>query len=70
MFFEYSSLTIVPDISKWDTNKVSAMNCLFTAKLSSIPEIKNWNFRSLIKKNSIFKWCQSIDEDILKKGLF
>ena len=50
MFFEYSSLTIVPDISKWDTNKVSSMNCLFTAKLSSIPEIKKWNFRSLNKK--------------------
>ena len=41
MFGEYSSLEKIPDISKWETNRVFYMNNLFSncSALKEIPDI-------------------------------
>ena len=41
MFSRCSSLLYLPDISKWNTNKVTRMNGLFSrcTALSSLPDI-------------------------------
>ena len=42
MFDKYSSLSSLPDISKWNTNNVNNMfnNC---SSLTSLSDISNWN---------------------------
>ena len=45
MFSECSSLSSLPDISKWDTSKVINMSNIFSGciSLSSLPDISKWN---------------------------
>ena len=45
IFLECSSLSKLPDISKWNTEKVTNMNGFFSkcSNLISIPDISNWN---------------------------
>jgi len=40
-----SSLSSLPDISKWNTNNVNDMKCMFygCSSLSSLPDISKWN---------------------------
>ena len=53
MFSYCISLTNLPDISKWNTSKITNMNFLFfnCISLSSIPNISKWN----ISKNNYLK---------------
>ena len=45
MFDKCSSLSSLPDISKWNTNNVTDMSCIFAScsSLSSLPDISKWN---------------------------
>ena len=45
MFYGCKSLNSLPDISKWNTNKVTDMSGMFSEceSLKSLPDISNWN---------------------------
>ena len=45
MFWGCLSLSSLPDISKWNTNKVYNMSNMFDgcSSLSSLPDISKWN---------------------------
>ena len=61
MLYSYSycsSLNSLPDISKWDTKNVTAMNYMFSVccSLNSLPDISKWNTKNyLIFLNGIQK---------------
>ena len=56
MFDECSSLTSIPDISKWNTNKVTNMRYMFCGcnSLKSFPDISRWNNSENIDKSCMF----------------
>jgi len=58
MFCECSSLSSLPDISKWNTNNVKDMNSMFLrcSSLSFLPKISNWNSNM----NGIFAQCENL----------
>ena len=45
MFYECRSLQSLPDISKWNTEKVTNMRSMFysCSSLQSLPDISKWN---------------------------
>ena len=45
MFYKCSSLSSLPDISKWNTSSVTNMRYMFNgcSSLSSLPDISKWN---------------------------
>ena len=45
IFNKCSQLSSLPDISKWDTNKVTNMSYMLNEcnELSSLPDISKWN---------------------------
>ena len=49
MFEGCSSLSSLPDISKWNIKNVTNMNCLFKgcSSLTSLPDISKWNTSKL-----------------------
>ena len=56
MFNQCSELSLLPDISKWNTNKVTNMSYMFykCRKLSPLPDISKWNMDNVTKKENIF----------------
>ena len=58
IFEECSSLSSLPDISKWNTNNVIDMSWMFNdcSSLSSLPDISKWNNYEKYKK-SMFYGC-------------
>ena len=60
MFFEFYSLSSLPDISKWNTSNVPDMGDMFycCSSLSSLPDISKWNTNNVtnIEKN-VFGLC-------------
>jgi len=56
MFSECSSLSSLPDISKWNTNNVIYMNDMFfgCSLLSSLPDISKWNTNNVIDMKWMF----------------
>jgi len=56
MFNNCRILRSLPDISKWNTNKVTDMSGIFSScdSLSSLPDISNWNTHNVINMNKIF----------------
>ena len=69
IFSHYSSLSFLPDISKWNTNNVtnnvnnnvtnmsSIFNC---SSLISLPEISKWNTNKFDNMSGIFYNCSSL----------
>ena len=57
-------LTIIPDISKWDTSTVTDMSGLFKgcSLLKSLPDISNWNMSEVTDMNEMFSDCSSVVE--------
>ena len=49
LFAECSSLSELPDISKWNTENVTTMNGLFwkCSSLSLLPDISKWNIKNV-----------------------
>ena len=62
MFYRFSSLISLPDISKWNTQNINNLNCIFEncSLLTFIPNISKWKFNYKIKINNIFKGCNSL----------
>ena len=57
-----SSLSSLPDISKWNTNSVKNMSYMFLgcSSLSSLPCISKWNTHNVIEMSCMFDGCSNI----------
>ena len=62
MFSGCSSLSSLPDISKWKTNNVNNMNGMFSgcSSLSSLPDISKWNTNNVNNMSTMFFQCSSL----------
>ena len=62
LFEECESLKSLPDISKWNTNKVTNMNNLFynCKSLESLPDISKWNTNKVTNMNALLYNCESL----------
>ena len=56
MFYNCSSLTSLPDISKWNTKNATNLYCMFYScrSLTSLPDISKWNTQNVININDMF----------------
>ena len=56
MFKGCSSLSFLPDISKWNTNNIKDMSYMFEgcSSLSSLPDISKWNTNNVTNMKSMF----------------
>ena len=62
MFCKKSDNSKIPDISKWNTNKVTTMECLFNecSSLKTLPDISKWNIQNVTDINYMFYKCLSL----------
>ena len=62
MFYGCSSLSSLPDISKWNTINVTDMRFMFgeCSSLLSLPDISNWNTNKVTKMSYMFYGCSSL----------
>jgi len=62
LFYNCSSLTSIPDISKWNPIKVKNIGAMFGYCLSliSLPEISKWNIDKVKDIRFIFTNCSSL----------
>ena len=62
MLRKCSSLSSLPDISKWNTNNIIDMNYIFNgcSSLSSLPDISKWNTKNVIRMSAMFYECPNI----------
>ena len=76
MFSRCSSLSSLPDISKWNTSNVNNMSDMFylCSSLSSLPDISKWNTSHLENNDDMFDGCNKLVNKpiikIKKKGFF
>ena len=68
MFYGCSSLSSLPDISKWDTKNVNDMSYMFygCSSLSSLPDISKWELNKNLETEDMF---EGVDEKIIPKNL-
>ena len=61
IFYGCGKLSSLPDISKWNTNKVTNMSCMFydCSSLSYLQDISEWNIININDINSLFNGCKS-----------
>ena len=73
MFDRCKSLSLFPDISKWNIDKVTNMNGIFMGceSLFSLPDISKWNMEKVLCIDRIFNECLSLQflPDISKWNL-
>ena len=69
LFCDCSSLSILPDISKWDTNNVINMSLMFCNcnNLLSLPDLAEWNTNKVDDIKSMFTNCNKLPEQIIPK---
>ena len=62
IFSGCSSLSSLPDISKWNTNNVTDMYSMFSecSSLSSLPDISKWNTNKVTDMSHMFYYCSSL----------
>ena len=62
MFYGCSSLSSLPDISKWNTNNVTDISWMFwgCSSLSSLPDISKWNTNNVTNMSYMFYGCSSL----------
>ena len=62
MFYGCSSLSSLPDISKWITNNVTNMSYMFygCTSLSSLPDISKWNTNNVTNMSGMFDGCSKL----------
>ena len=74
MFYWCTSLSSLPDISKWNTSNVTYMSRMFRGcnSLSSLPDISKWNTSNITNMSGMFYWCESLSSlpDISKWNTF
>ena len=61
--FSYcSSLSSLPDISKWNTNNVTDISYMLSdcPSLSYLPDISKWNSNSVINMRYMLRNCKSL----------
>ena len=60
MFYDCSSLTNLPDISKWDTKNVTDMNGMFSdcSSLTNLPDISKWDTKNVTDMSYMFSGCR------------
>ena len=61
MFSRCSSLSSLPDISKWITNKVTNISYMFygCSSLSSLPDISKWNTYNVNYMDNMLYGCSN-----------
>ena len=64
MFEGCSSLISIPDISKWDTKKVTNISFMFSgcSSLISLPDISKWNTSNVDAMNDMFNECHNVHD--------
>jgi surface protein len=62
MFSGCNSLTLLPDLSKWNTSNVTNMSYMFSAcnSLISLPDISKWNINNATNMSYMFDRCISL----------
>jgi len=62
MFSCCTSLSSLPDISKWNTKNITDMSSMFShcSLLSSLPDISKWNTFNVQNINCIFNGANKI----------
>ena len=62
MFYKCSSLTSLPNISKWNTEQVTDMSFMFCscALLTTLPDIWKWNTSNVTSMIYMFFGCSSL----------
>ena len=62
MFYGCSSLVTLPDLSQWDTNKLTDISYMFIgcSSLKSIPDISNWKLNKVTDMSNMFCACTSL----------
>jgi surface protein len=62
MFANCEALSNLPDLSKWDTQKLNNISNMFSncKSLKNIPDISKWNFTNINDFNYMFSNCQSL----------
>ena len=68
IFYRCSSLSSIPDISKWNTNNIVDMSYMFyrCSSLSSLPDLSNWNTNNIIDMSHMFSGCSKLSSFISK----
>ena len=62
LFNGCSTLSSLPDISKWETSNITNMSGMFTtcSSLSSLPDISKWNTNNVTNMSGMFNGCSSL----------
>ena len=62
LFYGCSSLSSLPDISKWNTNSVTDMSSIFygCTSLSILSDISKWNTNNGTGKACMFYLCPNV----------
>ena len=56
-----NNLSSLPDISEWNTSKVTNMSKMFCCKnLKSLPDISEWNTSNVTDISGMFDGCDSL----------
>ena len=66
IFDDCSSLSSLPDISKWNTNNVTDMSWMFRncSSLQSLPDISKWDINKNLERESMF---DGVDKKLIPK---
>ena len=61
MFYDCESLSSLPDISKWDTQKVTNISYMLSncKSLLSLPDISKWNTQNVTDMSGMFTGCNN-----------
>jgi surface protein len=67
LFCNCSALSIMPDISKWDTSNVTNMSCMFynCSSLLSLPDLKEWKISKVEDMKAMFTNCNKLPEKVI-----
>ena len=62
MFYNCNQLKSLPDISKWNTGKVTNVCSMFyfCSNLTSMPDISKWNGKNITNISYIFNKCDKL----------
>ena len=69
LFCDCSSLSVLPDISKWNTSNISDMSYMFynCSSLLSLPDLLEWNTNKIENIKFMFTNCKKLPEQIIPK---
>ena len=68
MFYCCSSLSSLPDISKWNTNNVTNMSKMFSgcSNLSEL-NLSSFNTNNVTDMNGMFSGCSNLNQVLINK---